>query len=107
MLVPCSSIASQLSASIQSRDKEARISTYRTEHGAEADFICELGKTVFAVEVKASQNVTPADLRGLKKFSEYYGAQCRPIVLYPGATRKQIGPVEIRPWQQGLKQMGL
>ncbi len=35
------------------RDEEIRLSVYRTESGAEVDFIVEKGRETFAIEVKA------------------------------------------------------
>jgi predicted AAA+ superfamily ATPase len=70
-------------------DQEVRISGYRTEAGAEVDFIVETGGRVFAVEVKASANVGKSDLRGLQSFAEFYGKKHQPMVVYTG-TRSQV-----------------
>lgn len=53
-------------------DQDIRISTYRTEHGAEVDFIVETENALWAIEVKASQNVGKNDLRGFESFSRFY-----------------------------------
>jgi predicted AAA+ superfamily ATPase len=86
-------------------DMELRVSTYRTEHGAEVDLIVEIGTRLFAVEVKASRSVAPADSRGLQHFREYYGKNHRSWILYQGTARKQWSDVEVWPWQEGIREM--
>ncbi len=97
----------QLIHSAAARDLEMRVSSYRTEHGAEVDFIVEFGKELIAVEVKASANVGKTDLRGLQSFAEYYGRKHRSVVAYLGHTRKIIEGVDILPWQLFLKDLAL
>lgn len=97
----------QISDSAAAKDQEIRISSYRTEHGAEVDFIVEMGKEVLAVEVKASSNVGRSDLRGLQSFADYYGKKHRPCVVYLGSSRKKIDGVDIFPWQSFLKELNL
>ncbi len=84
-----------------------RISTFRTEHGNEVDFILELNRQVFAVELKASTNVGRTDLNGLKCFAEYYRKPHRSMVLYLGNTSRQIEGIDVLPWQTGLQRIGL
>lgn len=95
----------QLTSSAASIDQEIRISSYRTEHGAEVDFILEMGKEVWAVELKASKNIGDADLKGLKNFSSFHGKKCSSIVAYWGDTEKTIDGIEILPWQTALKRI--
>ena len=97
----CNQILHEASAG----DLEPRVSTYRTEHGAEVDLIVEIGTQLFAVEVKASRSVTPADIRGLQSFREYYGKNHRSWIVYQGTARKQLSDVEIWPWQEGIREM--
>ncbi|MBI3615388.1 MAG: ATP-binding protein [Candidatus Omnitrophica bacterium] len=89
------------------KDKEVRISSYRTTHGAEVDFIVELGKEVVAVEAKASTHIGRSDLRGLRSFSEYYSKPHRPVIAYLGTARKVVEKVEVLPWQLLLRNLGL
>jgi len=58
-------------AGFSKREKE--LSSYRTEHGAEVDFIVTSNGETLAIESKASRNVGRSDLRGLDSFTEYYG----------------------------------
>lgn len=100
-------VFNQLADSASAKNQQVRISSYRTEHGAEVDFILEIGGEVIAIEVKASANVGRQDLRGLKSFSEYYGKAHRAVVLTLGRVPKKVGQVEILPWQIFLRKVGL
>lgn len=99
-------IFNQITDSASARDKNVQISSYRTEHGAEVDFILEYEGKVIALEVKASSNIGPSDLRGLKSFSDYYGKKHETFVAYLGSTSKVLQGVPIFPWQTFLKEIG-
>lgn len=90
----------------QSQDEDIRISTFRTEHGAEVDFIVERGGEVHAIEAKASRTVEPHGLRGLKSFAGYVGKKHRSSIFYLGETRKRIQGIDVFPWQEGIKALG-
>ena len=47
---------------------EATLSYYRTRHGVEVDFVLQVGREVWAIEVKASRDVTRSALLGLASF---------------------------------------
>lgn len=100
-------IFNQLVGSALSRDQSFRISSYRTEHGAEVDFLFELSGKMYAIEVKASKNIVKLDTRGFRSFSEYYGKKHESVVLYLGNITKRIGGIDIFPWQVFLKKIGL
>lgn len=100
-------VFSQLVAGCAAIDEDRRISSYRTGHGSEVDFIVERGGDLWALEVKASRNVGPGDLRGLRAFAEWYGKPHVAMVLYLGSTRRRINDVDVLPWQEGLREMGL
>jgi uncharacterized protein len=100
-------VFSQLAAGADARDIEIRISSYRTEHGAEVDFIVEVAGEIWALELKASRNVSRTSFRGLRSFAELYGKPHRPLVLYLGDGPRRVEGVDVLPWQEGLKSMGL
>lgn len=100
-------VFTQITHSALALDKRTNLSSYRTEHGAEVDFILTRDDETLAIESKASRNVGTNDLRGLNSFAEYYGKPHRAMVFYLGAHRRKIGNVEIFPWQEGLKEIGL
>lgn len=97
----------QLLAGAAAQDAELRISLYRTEHGAEVDFIVEKDREVWAIELKASPNVGASDLRGFTSFRQFYKKPFRACVAYMGTVRKRMDAVEIYPWQEMLRKMGL
>ncbi len=98
---------SQLIASAYARDLEIRVSSYRTEHGAEVDFIVEIERKIWAIELKASRNVGASDLTGLKSFATFLGKTHHPVVAYLGDVEKKIEGIDILPWQTLLQWMGL
>ena len=100
-------IFNQIAHSADSKDKKIRISSYRTEHGAEVDFVLETGSKVIGLEVKSQNSISRIDLRGMKSFQEYTGKKTQCFVVYPGKVSKRIDGVEILPWQVFLKNMGL
>lgn len=100
-------VFTQITASAAALDLDVRVSSYRTEHGSEVDFIVEIGREVWAIELKASRNVAPAALRGLLAFADFYGKRHQALVLYMGDDARQIDGIDVLPWQQGLKTMGL
>jgi predicted AAA+ superfamily ATPase len=97
----------QLLHSANAGGKRLRISTYRTEHGAEVDFICELEGDVWAIEAKGSRNVGKEDLKGFRSFSDFYNKPHRKVVAYTGSVATTIDGVDVLPWQDLLKAMGL
>jgi len=100
-------VFSQLVAGAAAADVDIRIASYRTEHGAEVDFVVELGREVWALELKASRQVDTRDLRGLRSFGEFHGRRHRPMVLYLGEVARRIDGIDVRPWQAGFREMGL
>jgi predicted AAA+ superfamily ATPase len=88
------------------RDLDCRVSVYRTEAGAEVDFIVELGREVFAIEVKSSRSVTTSDLRGLASFSDFYGRKHTALIVYRGERTMRVEGVEVLPVAQALAVLG-
>ncbi|MGE4233370.1 MAG: ATP-binding protein [Bacteriovoracia bacterium] len=84
-------------------DVPVRRSVYRTESGAEVDFIFEIGTTLFAVEVKATKNIGSSDLRGLKSFVEFFGKKCIPIIAYNGDKVLSMENITIYPVLDAIK----
>ena len=100
-------VFTQITAGAAALDLDIRVSSYRTEHGAEVDLIVEAGREVYALELKASRHVTSGDLRGLRSFAAAHGTRHHPLVLYLGEDPRAIDGVDVLPWQQGLRAMGL
>ncbi|HLD74444.1 MAG TPA: ATP-binding protein [Bdellovibrionota bacterium] len=92
-----------LLSELKGRDIEARISTYRTERGAEVDFILEMKSQVIAIEVKSSKNIGAHDLTGLKSFHDFFGEKHRSIVVYMGDNILEKDGIKILPLHEVIK----
>lgn len=84
-------------------DETIRLSVYRTEAGAEVDFVLEKKGEVFAIEVKATKKVVSTDLRGLKSFIDFYGKRCRPLVVYLGEQPLTVADIDVLPIAEAMK----
>lgn len=100
-------IFSQIYYGAKMSGNRIEIGTYRTEHAAEVDFVVSLNNEIWAIEAKASTNISETDLRGLKNFREFYGKKCHCAVAYEGSVEKELCGVSILPWQKLMKEMGL
>ncbi len=83
-------------------DQDVRVSVYRTEAGAEVDFIFEINKCVVAIEVKATRNLGPRDLSGLKSFQDYFGKSCNCIIAYLGDYSQNFNGVTAYPFLDAI-----
>lgn len=73
-----------LTSTAKAFDQNIRVSVYRTEAGAEVDFIIEKNNQLFAVEVKATKNIGKHDLRGLISFADFYKKPHHSLIVYLG-----------------------
>ncbi len=97
-------VAQHLRAWIAYGNGDHQLFYWRTRTGLEVDFVV-YGETHFAaIEVKNSDQVRPADLRGLKAFADEY-PECTPWLLYRGADRLEIDGVTCWPVAQFLAQL--
>lgn len=96
-------IFNQLNEMAYSMNESIRLSSYRTEGGAEVDFILERKNEMIAIKVKASKTISHQDLRGIKSFEQYVGKSVKSVVLYLGEHQKTIDNVEILPWMDFFK----
>ena len=78
------------------------ISFWRTATQMEVDFI--LGDHEVAVEVKASENIQPRHLKGLKAFAEEYTVKKR-IVVSNDPVERRIGDIMVMPWSTFLTRL--
>lgn len=94
----------QLINSLKSSDLDFRVSSYRTDAGAEVDVILELENEIYAIEVK-SAHFKNSELSGLKSFKDFVGKKVQSFVVIPGGPEKIIGDVHVMPWQDFLKRL--
>ena len=76
---------------------ELTLSHFRTRHRVEVDFVMEVGRELWAVEVKSSRRISRSMLRGLRAFAERAGRVHRSIVVFLGPRRQRIEEVEVLP----------
>ena len=84
---------------------EARLFHYRTRHGAEVDFVLEVGRELWGIEVKASRTITGTMLSGLDSLAERTSSLKRRIVVCQAPSKARIGDVEILPLQEFLAEL--
>lgn len=84
---------------------ELAVSHYRSRHGVEVDFVMEVGRELWAVEVKSSRRVSRSALRGLRSFAERAGRVHRSIVVFLGPRRQKLENVEILPVTDFLREL--
>ncbi len=100
-------VFNQLIQSAQSKDERIEISSFRTRGGLEIDFIIKLRNHVWAIEVKASSNLTAGDIRPLREFSRYIGENYTPVVVTMDDQEKRIEDTWVLPIQKLLREMDL
>lgn len=84
---------------------ELAVSHYRSRHGTEVDFVMEVGRELWAVEVKSSRRVSRTVLRGLRSFAERAGRVQRCIVVFLGPRRQQLDEAEVLPVMDFLDEL--
>ncbi|MBI2901558.1 MAG: ATP-binding protein [Planctomycetes bacterium] len=84
---------------------DARLSFYRTKHGAEVDFVVETGREMWAIEIKASRQVPAGGFSGFESIAERFRRTLRRTVVFLGPRRAKIGPVEFLPLDDFLRSL--
>ncbi len=84
---------------------EAALFHYRTRSGAEVDFVLEVGRDLWGIEVKAGHRVTRSMLRGLASFASRSERVKRRIVVFLGERRHLIDGVEVLPLAEFLREL--
>jgi predicted AAA+ superfamily ATPase len=84
---------------------EARLFHFRTRRGAEVDFVLQIGREVWAIEVRASRSVTASDTKGLADFADRAGHVNRRVVVFLGARRQRVNESEAVPLREFLGEL--
>lgn len=79
---------------------DARLSYFRTRNGAEVDFVFEVGRERWAIEVKASRTLRAEPMRGLRALGERVGKVHRALVVYLGDRRQAFDGYEAIPFRE-------
>ena len=97
-------VAQQLRAWIAYTPEEHELYYWRTRSGVEVDFVVYGTQQFAAIEVKNSDRVRPADLRGLKAFREDY-PECKVLLLNRGADKLEVDGIPCWPVERFLRQL--
>lgn len=97
-------VAQHLRAWIDYGSAEATLQFWRTKSGNEVDFVVYGRAGFWAIEVKNSASVRPADLRGLRAFHEDYPT-ARLVLLYRGNRRLRIDGISCMPCEAFLSEL--
>ncbi|MFC1763113.1 ATP-binding protein [Planctomycetota bacterium] len=97
-------IAQHLRAWIDYRDSDIQLYYWRTKSGTEVDFVLYGQDSFYAIEVKNTGVVRPADLKSLRSFGVDY-PEAQRILLYRGKDRLLIDGIHCLPCPLFLKQL--
>lgn len=84
---------------------EAALFHYRTRSGAEVDFVLEVGREIWGIEIKASRRVNRRMLSGLSSLSRRSDRVARRIVVFLGPRRQLLDGVEAIPLEEFLSEL--
>jgi len=84
---------------------EAKLFHYRTKHRVEVDFVVQVGRELWGIEVKASRNVSRKDCAALDSFAEATAGVTRRIVVFLGPRRQKLDRVEAVPLMEFLSEL--
>jgi predicted AAA+ superfamily ATPase len=84
---------------------EARVFHYRTRHGAEVDFVLEVGRELWGIEVKAARRASPGMLTGLASLADRAKRLKRKILVCATDRRARLGDVDVLPVREFLAEL--
>ena len=84
---------------------ELALHHYRSHHGAEVDFVLEVGREQWGVEVKASGRFARTWLAGLSSLAQHAPRLVRRCIVYLGARRQVVDGVELVPLREFLAEL--
>lgn len=94
----------ELKRVVDYREREVKISFFRTTDGAEVDLILEFGNEIWAVEIKASASPSLSDLRGLRSFTKDH--KCARILCVCQTPRPYRSEnIEFLPWEDFISKI--
>lgn len=83
--------------------QEARLFHFRNRHGAEVDFILEVGKEIWGVEVKSSRDSEGIKTNAFATLAERTNRLKRRIVVFLGKKRQTRDGVEFIPFEEFVR----
>ena len=98
-------VACELHRRLRTLWPEAALFHYRTRSGAEVDFVLEVGRDLWGIEVKSGRQVTRSMLRGLASLASRGDRVRRRIVVFLGERRQLLDGVEVLPLTDFLAEL--
>jgi uncharacterized protein len=87
-------------------DKGWRLSSYRTEAGAEVDLVIERARDIVGIEIKSGRTLRGQDVRSLHSLGEVAGARLVKLVAFRGPRPQRLdGGVEALPYRQLIQRL--
>ena len=80
----------QVMAFMRAHKKEWKLSSYRTDAGAEVDLILDIGSAFWAIECKLGKNVTERETAGLRSFEEVSPKPVKKFILFTGESPQRF-----------------
>lgn len=90
-------VAHELHRRIGHAWRGTRLFHYRTKHGSEVDFVLEVDRELWGIEVKSTRTARPGMLSGLNAFAERSPRVKRRILLTLAEHKSRMGAVEVWP----------
>ena len=84
-------VAQNLSALLEAHVPDAQLSFWHEQGRHEVDFVIEIGRRVFAIEVKAATRWSQSDLSGLRTFLERTPECVAAVLAYNGNESVKLG----------------
>jgi len=88
--------------------KDWRLSSYRTERGAEVDLVIERENDILGIEIKSGRNASPVDSRGLFSLAGTVSGY-KPVekwIVYTGNQRQLLeNGVHVLPYRDALEEL--
>jgi hypothetical protein len=84
-------VAQNLSALLEAHVPEAQLGYWHEQGRHEVDFVIEVGRNVFAIEVKAATRWGESDLSGLRAFLKRTPACVAAVLAYNGKEAVKLG----------------
>jgi len=92
-------VVSQLQATAAAYDAHQEIFTFRTRGGLDVDFIVRAAGVTWAIEAKATSNVTDRDAAGLVAARAYLPGEVRGVIVTPAGPSRRLA--------SGIRVLGL
>ena len=87
------------------RKNDEKLYHFRTRSGVEVDYVVEVNRELWGIEVKASEDVRSENLKGLRVLGDRAAGLKRKIVVFLGPRRMRQDDVEIIPLLEFLAEL--